>query len=100
MCSSMKTGTIFCLMLEKTSPDFMGDYAEGPNGFKASEVFNFAHFREPANYQKVLTEAEATDIMGNTQPISTFIMKDNFQMLITLTSADEEAFNATIAKIP
>jgi len=86
--------------LDKLSPDFKGDYNKGPNGFESNHVFDFAHFHVQENYQKILTDADVTDAAGAELPKNLFEMEDNFQLIFCLSSATEEDFNATIAKIP
>ena len=61
----MKTGNVLCINIDRGSPDFRGDYKEGPNGFNANHVFDYAHFMVKENYQAIMTDDDCTDVAGN-----------------------------------
>uniref|UniRef100_UPI0035C68DCE hypothetical protein n=1 Tax=Serratia quinivorans TaxID=137545 RepID=UPI0035C68DCE len=49
LAKSACKGGICCINLDKTKPDFKGDYKEGPNNWNSNNVFDYAHFHQADN---------------------------------------------------
>ena len=59
-------GGVYCLNIDKTAPDFTGDWKEGPN-WNADTVFNFAAYNnaDHSGLRSILCEETSIDTMGN-----------------------------------